>query len=102
MKAAEEDAAPRSQIMTNGAYCPKRRVAGGKCDFKKGGGGEKQCDAVRVMEEERKCCSSKEARSGRGENNADAHQLHSISAVRSEEQNKQRKNGATEQRGNQY
>lgn len=25
----------RSQIMTNGAYCPKRGVAGEKCDFKK-------------------------------------------------------------------
>lgn len=53
------------------------------------------------MKEEGKC-SSKEPRTARGENNADAHQLHSISAVRSGEQNKQRKNGATEQRGNQY
>lgn len=65
MKAAEEDVAPRSQIMTNGAYCPKRRVAGGKCDFKKRRRGKKQCEAVRVMEEERKCCSSKEPRTER-------------------------------------
>lgn len=49
----------RSQIMTNGAYCPKRGVAGEKCDFKKEEG-KRQCGSVRVMEEERKCCSSKE------------------------------------------
>lgn len=46
----------------------KRRVAGENVTLKKkgGGGGEKkQCDAVRVMKEGRKCCSSKEPGTGR-------------------------------------
>lgn len=70
----------RSQIMINGAYCPKRKEVGKTYVLKKhkveeGERGHK-CGVVSVMEE-RKCCSSKEHR--RGENKVEQYQLDSES-----------------------